>query len=322
MLMLLKPWRELKTDLKKNNETWEHAFESFTATCSKRELDIMSDIQYFYECESSAHRKQAEQIDEESFAQLRRENGDVDDGHDAEEDIPNVQYSEAGLVALIASQKPEREIRHGLHAVAIARSAKVFDGSSQSWALSDNIATTGTSENIVKLQSWKEQMSGFVRSQNEVVLPTAQGGHGSVSKLTEYANPGHNNQQLPDVASMDRGEEVEAALEQLDPTELKEDQRRADDIITWHLEQTLAGHNPPPLRMVLYGEGGTGKSCVIQTVTQYFEQHQAKHWLLKGAYTGVAASLIDGKTLHVIGNISVNRAGATTMSEESGKNDI
>ncbi|OCH87121.1 hypothetical protein OBBRIDRAFT_697946, partial [Obba rivulosa] len=76
------------------------------------------------------------------------------------------------------------------------------------------------------------------------------------------------------------------------------DQLRAYDIIVWHLDQTLQGKNPKPLRMVIHGEGGTGKSKVIQTVTEYFVQKGAKYLLLKSAYTGVAASLIDGKTTH------------------------
>ncbi|RDX39933.1 hypothetical protein OH76DRAFT_1302941, partial [Lentinus brumalis] len=53
-----------------------------------------------------------------------------------------------------------------------------------------------------------------------------------------------------------------------------------------------------PLRMVLYGEGGTGKSRVIQTVTQAFAARGCAHMLVKAAYTGIAASLIDGKTTH------------------------
>ncbi|THU78169.1 hypothetical protein K435DRAFT_567553, partial [Dendrothele bispora CBS 962.96] len=56
--------------------------------------------------------------------------------------------------------------------------------------------------------------------------------------------------------------------------------------------------NPPPLRMILYGEGGTGKSKVIQTVTEVFKARGVSDWLIKSAYTGVAASLIDGKTTH------------------------
>ncbi|KAJ3742588.1 hypothetical protein DFH05DRAFT_1372942, partial [Lentinula detonsa] len=56
-------------------------------------------------------------------------------------------------------------------------------------------------------------------------------------------------------------------------------------------------NEPPPLRMIVHGEGGTGKSRVIQTITQMFEKSGAASMLLKSAYTGIA-SLIDGKTLH------------------------
>ncbi|KAG1878869.1 hypothetical protein F4604DRAFT_1579818, partial [Suillus subluteus] len=51
---------------------------------------------------------------------------------------------------------------------------------------------------------------------------------------------------------------------------------------------------------------GTGKSKVIQTITEYFAYKRMKYMLLKVAYTGVAASLIDGKTTHTITMISQN----------------
>ncbi|KAJ3729825.1 hypothetical protein C8R42DRAFT_549590, partial [Lentinula raphanica] len=57
-------------------------------------------------------------------------------------------------------------------------------------------------------------------------------------------------------------------------------------------------NDPPKLRMIIHGEGGTGKSRVIQTITKMFETKKASSMLLKSAYTGIAASLIDGKTLH------------------------
>ncbi|KZT08384.1 uncharacterized protein LAESUDRAFT_605749, partial [Laetiporus sulphureus 93-53] len=76
------------------------------------------------------------------------------------------------------------------------------------------------------------------------------------------------------------------------------DQKRAYDIITWHLNQTLAGHKPPQLLMLIHGEGGTGKSRVIQTVTEHFKHQSAEDSLAKAAYTGIAASVIDGKTTH------------------------
>ena len=58
--------------------------------------------------------------------------------------------------------------------------------------------------------------------------------------------------------------------------------------------------------MVLVGEGGMGKSQVIQTVTQYFQAWLANNLLQKAAYTGIAVSLIEGKTTHVIGGININ----------------
>ena len=105
----------------------------------------------------------------------------------------------------------------------------------------------------------------------------------------------------------------EQALSAVDPSKLKDDQFQAYNIITWHLKQNLAGKNPPPLRMIVHGKGGMGKSKVIQTVTEQFVKCGAKYLLLKAAYTGVTASLIDGKTTHVIGMISTS---GKPMSDE------
>jgi hypothetical protein len=59
MLVLLKPWRCLKTDLKKPNQTWEDSFKEFAATAPTTIHRILSGIQYFHECKSAAKRNQA-----------------------------------------------------------------------------------------------------------------------------------------------------------------------------------------------------------------------------------------------------------------------
>ncbi|KAJ3817195.1 hypothetical protein F5880DRAFT_1461236, partial [Lentinula raphanica] len=61
---------------------------------------------------------------------------------------------------------------------------------------------------------------------------------------------------------------------------------------------------PPPLRMVIHGEGGTGKSKVIATITDLFRKKNIFGMLVKSAYTGVAASVIEGKTTHTVAGIS------------------
>ncbi|KIM64602.1 hypothetical protein SCLCIDRAFT_1213106 [Scleroderma citrinum Foug A] len=98
---------------------------------------------------------------------------------------------------------------------------------------------------------------------------------------------------------------VEEHLTALDATNLLFSQRRTYDIIDWHLNETLANRKPSQLLMIIAGEGGVGKSKTIQTITQNFYHRGVAHMLVKGAYTGIAASIIDGKTLHVIAQISI-----------------
>jgi len=57
MLTLLKPWRNLQTDLKHPSQTWEEAFSAFCAVASPRDLRIISNIQYFHKCEDGAKRE-------------------------------------------------------------------------------------------------------------------------------------------------------------------------------------------------------------------------------------------------------------------------
>ena len=85
------------------------------------------------------------------------------------------------------------------------------------------------------------------------------------------------------------------------------------------LDQTLAGANPPPLRMLIHGEGGTGKSKDIQTTTEYFSHRAARYMLTKAAYTGVASSLIDVKTTHSIAMISVRHDQTGVRAETRAK---
>ncbi|KIM65344.1 hypothetical protein SCLCIDRAFT_85470, partial [Scleroderma citrinum Foug A] len=58
--------------------------------------------------------------------------------------------------------------------------------------------------------------------------------------------------------------------------------------------------SPSQLLMIIAGEGGVGKSKTIQSITENFNKQKAAHLLAKGAYTGIAVTIIDGKTLHVI----------------------
>jgi len=70
-------------------------------------------------------------------------------------------------------------------------------------------------------------------------------------------------------------------LSVVNPLYLLKDQRRAYDIIDWHLAETLAGQVPPQLLMFIPGEGGVGKSKTIQTIMENFAEKELVTYLPK-----------------------------------------
>ena len=318
MLVLFKPWRCLKTDLKTPSQTWEDSFKEFISKAPKTTQYILSGIQYYHECKSAVKRDQANpefmHLTSNSSEDTSSEARDLD-----EDTLPDANFvpsfTEEGLQELIASMTPWAERNHGCHAVQIATRAKIFnDNGTSSWTIdvSRNPVTNATGGSLRQLLAWKAQMEADINRQNSVT--------GIPSGIKENGHKPNNS------ISTDQGEVIlydpddrmalfcvetglttsENSIPPVDPTQLKTDQRRAYEIVVWHLGQTLSGASPPPLHMILHGEGGTGKSKVIQTITQAFAQRGVSSMLLKSAYTGVAASLIDGKTTHTIGMISRN----------------
>ena len=164
-----------------------------------------------------------------------------------------------------------------------------------------------TEVDIEKLLLWKQQMEQDIQSQNSSFSPTSAQDHSDGSNTATVT---HNDRTGLGAVTYDNPETnaiTEALLPPVDPSMLKVDQHRAYDIVTGHLDQTLSGCELPPLRMLIHGKGGTGKSKVIQTITEYFAHRGVIHVLLKMAYTGVAASLINGKTTHTIAMVAVGK---------------
>ncbi len=310
MLILLKPWRDIRNDLKLPSESWESAFQKFVeVNATKKIKNILAGIHYFHECSNAAQQARAEDDNPPGDGHPTVEHADelneFDLGEDIGEDPDAVEYTEEGLARFIASQKTWREENHGLHAVAQARQAKIFKNDDSSWMVSgsDRPPVNATGDDLNKLLIWKEHMNADVNTQNQGVDVPAETDQTVLPAVGRVQLP---RDQDPSPSVVPEPCLSEASLSGVDPSQLKRDQLRAYNIVTWHLNRTLAGDQPPPLRMIIHGEGGTGKSKVIQTITEYFAHRGAKHMLIKAAYTGVAASLIDGKTTHVIGMISRN----------------
>jgi hypothetical protein len=306
MLALLKPWRDLGNDLKYPGQTWEKAFDDFLAEASWKDTRVISGLQYFHECASAAA---ANNSLDPAFAQ--RLSRDAEYGHPEDEDVSpiNEGLSEEGLAEIKAAGVPYREELHGLLAIEVARRAKIFDNDVSSWPnTTAQFPRHATDDDLQIISSWANQLQVDIEQKNTRTLPPPPNRPTqapAIEPLTNHTTTVANVSLLSHALAGS-----EEALDGMDVSHLRPDQARAYGIIKWHLDQTLDGADPPPLRMVLYGEGGTGKSRVIQTVTDAFEAKGSGHLLVKAAYTGVAASLVDGKTTHVIAGLSLHSKGS------------
>jgi len=125
----------------------------------------------------------------------------------------------------------------------------------------------------MKSLHWRNQMKMDVTAQNDQENATnitmdSDGSGISVEKVENISNDRDNDvHDGPKVTPVNDLSPLSSA----DPSELNEEQYWAYDIIVRHLTDTLSGNKPPPPRMIIYGEGGTGKSKVIQTITDAFK---------------------------------------------------
>lgn len=250
MLLLLKPWRDVRINLKAPSQSWTTAFDLFISTASKKTKDIISGIQYFYESRTAAEEER--ERDEDVFVSQSQRTRHVEDdtefvlGEDVHEDDDT--FTEEGLAALIASQLPFREEMHGRFAVERAKQAKIFASDNISWNLNQSSppVVNATEDDIRNLLQWKTHLEADVNAQNsssDASRPEESGDLGDVRRLTDV--PTDTSGTSGQVSIMPCNEASELSLPAVNPSQLRPDQFHAYDIITWHLDQTLAGKNPP-----------------------------------------------------------------------------
>jgi hypothetical protein len=315
MLLLLKPWRNIETDLKLPTQSWESAFDDFISSNNRKYQGILSGIQYFHNCETSAKEQREEEF------RLENENGgqgrdNDEDDFEADEETVGVGeevLTEEGLEHLIKMNVSPREYIHARLAVEIAKQSHIFPEDSSQWDVGNTKVASASGEDLLRLLRWKQQMKGDVLEQN--VTHNEKDIEDTSASVTRSPTSTSIDKATNLVTIDDDDPNSETALPPVEISQLTADQTRAYSIMNWHLDQTLLGKPQRPLRMIMYGEGGTGKSRVIQTVTEAFLRKGVPYLLVKAAYTGIAASLVKGKTTHFVGQISFN--SAAIMSDET-----
>ncbi|KAF8256356.1 hypothetical protein EI94DRAFT_1437978, partial [Lactarius quietus] len=64
--------------------------------------------------------------------------------------------------------------------------------------------------------------------------------------------------------------------------------------------------NPPQRLIIVHGQGGTGKSALLNAISKMFDDLGASCLLAKTAMSGVAASIVGGQTLHSWGGLWIS----------------
>lgn len=308
MLTLLKPWRHIE-DLKQDGQSWEEAYNSFLANAPKRIHHIIAGIKYHYDSRSAANAQREREGDGlEAGTRRRRRNQREESGDELDEDEERTtfiaEFERQRLVQAIDELTNSREEVHGRAALQIAQDAGVFTSNAMDWETSGVQAEVCTGDDIVNLGRWQATLKTSVEpirpDEGEPMIID----EGSVTLQNETETE-HVEYVSPDMFGIG-----ETEMPGIDPSCLFPEQRRAYDIVEYHLRQTLEEKRPAQLLMHIPGEGGVGKSKVIQTITDLFAARGVSDRLLKGAYTGIAASLIGGSTLHVICRIPPPRDGS------------
>ena len=194
-------------------------------------------------------------------------------------------------------RRHDKEYVHGQLAIEAARIRGIFSSFDERWNIGDEKdVIVATSDVDSMLCEWQQQLEQSSLASVEVNLDADEMPyHHNHPTVTPISNLRENR------SNPTAGKDVDEGIEKVKSTDvkdLKDDQRRAFDIVDWHLKETIEGKKPPQLLMMIPGEGGVGKSKLIQTITQNFQEKDVGDWCMKGAYTGIAASLMGRRCMY------------------------
>ena len=308
MLALLKPWHS-KEDLKKAGETWPTAFATFWDNASSTHKCIIAGIQYYYKSKSACDTNRAEETVPCTGGQRGKGRAvDMDDTNatfQATEETC-IPVAEQDLIQFQQDQVSPREEAHVALALEIAATCGIFSSETNPQSSPKNSYCLTTGDNERHLLKWLTSMQAMTKKNQTLEdssLSTSTANEANVTNLSQAlfdSDIGHAC-LMADLATETSSLDVAA------PNELLEDQRHAYDIIDWYMQQHISGKCPKQMRMLIPGEAGVGKLKTIQTITTNFVAHGISSILVKAAYTGLAASVIDRKTLHCVAMLPLHR---------------
>ena len=311
MLILFKPWRK-STDLHGDAASWPDAFDEFLKLCPKETQKVMDNMQILHECKDSKssyyHMRRNRVLPSEraNSRDQRLDRPSMDEMMDQIESIES-HRSQASIESLADALDCLSELETAGLFGPLASAETGSDQTEQS-PLSkcperimlpddDTLEDQWKDEYEKRRNEWKRKLRdtdietpALAAQENVAVQPSVM-----TSNEASQVLPPADSQVLQIPPSENTMHEESVSIEEIVNTwTLNTEQARAFRIIASHSMEPKA----KPLRMYLGGPGGTGKSRVIQALTDFFNRKGQARRLRLAAFTGVAAKNIGGTTLH------------------------
>ncbi|RXW17503.1 hypothetical protein EST38_g8344 [Candolleomyces aberdarensis] len=324
MLTFFKPWRTA-SDLRGSSASWEDAFDDFrnSPACSSAVLEIMDNMQVFHECKDSrdehfrrrlkGHKNPIPQFhNDNSTSSLNASLDDTLSSHDnADEEALLLQH----LMSIQAKQSILEK----------ARDQKV-----QSFL--DTAADNGivSRPNMLAYVPLLEQRQVSTSSKHidisqsgNALEQTWQAAYRDRRKrwkmdLTKPSGaPAAAPPPIPPAQTSPNADQLQTPVVIAPSPDILQDNERLCDFVAkkWTLNEsqnlafTVAARNilepsDEPLRMLIAGPAGTGKSRVIDALKDLFDLRKQGDRCVVASYMGIAARNVKGITIHAALNLN------------------
>lgn len=250
ILLLLKPWRQL-TELRDRGGTFVQCLTSFLATASKKEKDLVENIQYFHVCWDVAQQRRDALRKGEPFKLFDYEQDDPSAGDEENDDRSDTDREEGvtnnnrlanetfvdddAIERARLNQRDKRDRVFATEAMQLAHAAKIFgDGYSLDVRPRTLLARRASNDDMEIITTW----SGVLKDITQTQL-TADG-HENMNRLHIFAHQADIRPSIQLETDCD-DEEVRDRHSSLNLDDrssrrpildkLNDDQRKAHDII-------------------------------------------------------------------------------------------
>lgn len=169
-----------------------------------------------------------------------------------------------------------------------------------------------------KFRSWKSELRKQEQIELSKIMDDTDGDIDDNVAFNPINDPSNNQQNSqsddvqPFILDLTKTELLQIKRIIISNDKLNEEQARAFSVVANHVIDNILSEDesedkqPKPLFLQVLGEGGTGKSRIINSIKNFFVGVHRKKWLKLCAPTGKAASLINGTTIHSLFHLPIH----------------